>query len=159
MAYWISAFAIGLVTVIGYAGGLIGAIIAVAAFAVTLFMLWSYKLGFDGAWTSFALDRYTAPLLEGSNWDRFTAIFADREKLAKACTVTVVLIALWLAAPTYQVILALAAVVAWYVYEIKRANKGIAKTSGPTTLELPVSKEEPVYPVAEESINEGARVN
>lgn len=159
MAYWISAFAIGLVTVIGYAGGLIGAIIALAAFAVTLFLLWSYKLGFDGAWTSFALDRYTAPLLEGSNWDRFTAIFADREKLAKACTVTVVLIALWLALPTYQVVLALAAVVGWYVYEVKRANRPLAKTSGPTTLELPVSKEEPLFPAEDASIKEGARVN
>lgn len=123
MQYWIAAFAAALVVVIGYAAGPIGAIIAIAAFSVALFLLWAYRLGFNGAWTSFGLDRFTAPFWKSENWDRFNAIFADREKVVKAATVAVVLIAVSLILPTNQVIIAVAAVAAWYVFQVYRANK------------------------------------
>ena len=123
MRYWIAAFAAALVVVIGYAAGPIGAIIAIIAFSIALFLLWAHRLGFNGAWTSFGLDRFSAPLLKTENWDLFNAIFADREKVVKAATVSVVLIAVSLILPTSQVIIAVVAVAAWYVFQVYRANK------------------------------------
>lgn len=138
MNYWISAFAVALVVVIGFAAGPLGAVISLIAFAVTLFLLWAYKLGFLGAWTRFGLDRFTAPFLEGDNYDRLALIAGDVEKLGKACTVAVVLIALSLMLPGYQVGIVVAAVGAWYLYQIRRANAP-AKPSA-ATLELPAAK-------------------
>lgn len=136
MNYWVFAFAAALVVVIGYAAGPLGAVIAMIAFATTLFLLWSHKLGFLGAWTRFGLDRFTAPFLEGDNYDRLVPIFSDGEKLGKACTVAVVLIALSLVLPGYQVGILVAAVAAWYLYQIRRANA----PAKPNTVELPAPK-------------------
>jgi hypothetical protein len=136
MNYWVFAFAAALVVVIGYAAGPLGAVIALIAFATTLFLLWAYKLGFLGAWTKFGLDRFTAPFLEGDNYDRLVPIFSDGEKLGKACTVAVVLIALSLVLPGYQVGILVALVAAWYLYQIRRAN---APAKG-STVELPAPK-------------------
>ncbi|RAI46065.1 hypothetical protein [Rhodoplanes roseus] len=138
MNYWIAAFAVALVVVIGAAAGPLGAVISLIAFAVTLFLLWAHKLGYMGAWTRFGLDRFTAPFLEGDNYDRLTLITTDGEKLAKACTVALVLIALSLVLPGYQVGILVVAVGAWYLYQIRRANAP-AKPSA-ATLELPSAK-------------------
>jgi hypothetical protein len=149
MQYWIAAFAAALVVVIGYAAGPIGALIAIVAFGIALYLLWAHRLGFNGAWTSFGLDRFSAPLLKTENWDLFNAIFADREKVVKAATVAVVLIAVSLILPTNQVIIAVVAVAAWYVFQVYRANKPARPAS---------SLDAPVYP-AVENRKEISRVN
>ncbi|MBK5958946.1 hypothetical protein CCR97_12105 [Rhodoplanes elegans] len=138
MNYWIAAFAVALVVVIGAAAGPLGAAVSVIAFAATLFLLWAHKLGFLNAWTRFGLDRFAAPFLEGDNYDRLSLIASDGEKLAKACTVAVVLIALSLLLPAYQVGILVAGVGAWYLYQIRRANA--PAKAAPATLELPAAK-------------------
>jgi hypothetical protein len=156
MNYWIFAFAAALVVVIGAAAGPLGAAISVLAFAVTLFLLWAYKLGFMNAWTRFGLDRFLAPFLEGENWDRFVPIFSDGEKLGKACTVAVVLIALSLVLPAYQVGIAVAAAIAWYLYQIRRVSAPVTKSPA---LELPPATTKPGVFKAPDSRVESARVN
>jgi hypothetical protein len=122
MQYWIAAFGAALVVVIGSAAGPLGAVISLIAFSTTLFLLWAYKLGFMGAWTQFGLDRFTTHFVGGENWDRFALVFGDSEKLGKACTVTVVLIALWLTLPIHQFGVALVAVTAWSIYQSRRGR-------------------------------------
>jgi hypothetical protein len=136
MQYWLVAFAAALVVVIGFAAGPIGAVVAVVAFSVALFSLWASKLGFAGAWTRFGLDRFTAPFWKGENWDRLGEIFGDREKLVKASTVAVGLIALFLVLPPSQVLIAVAAVAVWYAFEINRANKPVTRPYVATSIEL-----------------------
>lgn len=161
MPYWIFAFAAALLVVIGFAAGLVGAIIAVIAFAATLFLFWASTLGFLGAWTKFGLDRFTAPWLDADNRDRFMAIFNDREKVAKAITVAVVLIALSLVLPAYQVGAAVAVVVLWYGWQIRQATRPTVKTTS-TTLDLTpvtekVANDKVVVAAAEKTAT--ARVN
>ncbi|ABD88495.1 hypothetical protein [Rhodopseudomonas palustris] len=151
MQYWIAAFAAALVVVIGYAAGPVGAIVAIVAFSVALFLLWSYNLGFNGAWTGFGLDRFTAPFWKAENWDRFGTIFADREKVVKAGTIAVVLIALSLVLPANQVALAVVVVAAWYVFQVYRANKPVVTKS--TTLDPQV------YGTTSEPRKEISRIN
>lgn len=127
MQYWLVAFAVSLVVVIGYASGPLGALLSLLAFATALFMFWASKLGFNGAWTTFGLDRFAAPFWKGENWDRLGAIFGDSDKLLKASTVAVALVALLLLLPPAQVLLAVIAVAAWYAFEIRRANKPLTK--------------------------------
>ncbi len=161
MPYWILAFVVGLMVVIGYAAGPLGAIMALIAFAIALFMLWAYKLGFPEAWTRFGLDRYTAPLMDRRNWDRFVEIFGDNEKLGKACTISVVLIAVWLILPRYQASIVLVAIAAWYIFEIYRAHRPLPRSSAPATLDLPATREpkdENVFKTAD-TLKSNARVN
>lgn len=149
MTYWIFAFVAALAVVIGVAGGLAGAVIAALAFGITLFLLWAHKLGFDSAWRTFGLDRYVAPILERGNRDRFIRIFDDNEKLGKACTVALALVALWLILPKYQVAIAAVVALGWYGYDIYRAHAAAGKPSAGATLELPPAKDDGRFPPAD----------
>jgi hypothetical protein len=143
------------VVVIGTAAGPVGAVVALVAFAVALYLLWANKLGFNGAWTRFGLDRLTAPLWKSENWVIFNAIFADREKVLKAATIALGLIALSLFVPASQVGIAIVAVAAWYTFETYRAHKVTTKTA---TIETLSTGDKVVYPTAV-SRAESAKIN
>ncbi|MBI5114594.1 MAG: hypothetical protein HZA68_21745 [Rhodovulum sp.] len=151
MPYWILAFAVALVVVIGTAAGPFGAVVALIAFSVALFLLWAQKLGYMGAWTTFGLDRFAAPFLDDANRERFSGIFSDMEKVGKACTIAVVLIALSLLLPGYQVGILVIALAAWWLYQIRLANRPASKViEGPLGAKV-------VFPRAES--RDAARVN
>lgn len=126
MQYWIIAFTAALVVVIGYAAGPAGAAISLVAFAASLYLMWARKLGFGAAWTSFALDRFSAPFWKGENWERFRAMFSDGESVVKAATIAIVLIALSLFLPPSQVGLIALVVAAWYAFEVYRSHRTVA---------------------------------
>ncbi|QDL95792.1 hypothetical protein FLL57_00055 [Rhodopseudomonas palustris] len=129
MQYWIGAFAIALVVVIGYAGGPPAAVVTIVAFLVALFLLWARDLGFKGAWEKFGLQTLELPL-KVDNWDRFKLIFADENKLVKACATAVALIALAMILPRNLVALVYIAAAAWGVFEVYRANSASAPRPG-----------------------------
>jgi len=156
MQYWIIAFTAALVVVIGYAAGPVGAVAALLVFSVALYLLWARRLGFNGAWTRFGLDRLTAPLWKGENWDRFGGIFNDRDSVVKAATVAVVLIALSLILPPSQVGLVAVAIAAWYAFEIYRSQKPAVR---PAALESKVANDKVVYTAAASSRPEVTKVN
>lgn len=126
MQYWIIAFTAALVVVIGYAAGPVGAAISLVAFAASLYLMWARKLGFGGAWTRFALDRFSAPFWKGENWERFQAMFNDSESVVKAGTIAIVLIALSLVLPPTQVALIALVVAGWYGFEVYRSHRSVA---------------------------------
>ncbi|MFZ5736498.1 hypothetical protein BJ123_104214 [Rhodopseudomonas thermotolerans] len=129
MQYWIGAFAVALVVVIGYAGGPLAAVVTIAAFLVALFLLWARELGFKGAWEKFGLQTLELPP-KMENWDRLKLIFADENKMVKACTVAVAMIALAMILPRNLVALVYLAAVAWGVFEVYRANSAAAPRPG-----------------------------
>jgi len=130
MQYWIGAFAIALVVIIGYAGGPPGAVVAILAFLIALFLLWARELGFKGAWEKFGLQTMSPPLWKVENWDRFKVIFSDENKMVKACTVSVAMIALSMMLPRNLVALIFLAALAWGVFEVYRANSATAPRPG-----------------------------
>jgi len=130
MQYWIAAFAVALVVVVGYAAGPLGAVITVLAFLIALFLLWARDLGFKGAWTRFGLNRLSPPLWKRENWEQFEGIFADRDKVVKAGAIAVSLIALSMMLPRNLVVIAFLAVAVWAVVEIYRANGSVARATG-----------------------------
>ena len=67
MQFWLAAFAVALVVVIGYAGGPPGAVVALLAFVIALFLLWARDLGFKGAWEKFGLQSLSPPLWKPEN--------------------------------------------------------------------------------------------
>jgi hypothetical protein len=154
MQYWIVAFIAALVVVIGTAAGPVGAVVSLVVFATALYLLWAYTLGFNGAWTRFGLDRLTAPLWKSENWEIFGTIFVDREKVIKAGTIALGLIALSLIVPVSQVGIALLAVAAWYVFEIYRTHKSGTRS----TLETVSANDKLIYPTTV-SRSESAKIN
>ncbi|PZA13544.1 hypothetical protein DNX69_04065 [Rhodopseudomonas palustris] len=130
MQYWIIAFTAALVVVIGYAAGPVGAAVSLLAFAGSLYLMWARKLGFAGAWTRFALDRFSAPFWKGENWERFNAMFHDSESVVKAATIATALVALALILPPSQVALIAVVVAAWYAFEVYRSHRPLTR---PTT--------------------------
>ncbi|MGX7745233.1 hypothetical protein [Rhodopseudomonas parapalustris] len=130
MQYWIGAFAIALVVVIGYAGGPLAALVTIATFLIALFLLWAREIGFKGAWERFGLQTMTPPLWKVENWDRFKLIFIDQNKVVKACTVAVAMIALAMFLPRNLVALVYLAAAAWGVFEVYRANSATAPRPG-----------------------------
>ncbi|KIZ39233.1 MULTISPECIES: hypothetical protein [Rhodopseudomonas] len=143
MQYWIIAFTAALVVVIGYAAGPVGAVASLVVFSSALYLLWARRLGFNGAWTRFGLDRLTAPLWKGENWDRFGMIFNDRDTVVKAATVAVVLIALSLLLPPNQVALVALAIAIWFAVEIYRGQRSIVRPT--TAIESKVSNDKVLY--------------
>jgi hypothetical protein len=134
MQYWIAALAVALLVVVGYAAGPLGAVIALLAFLIALFLLWARDLGFKGAWTKFGLNRFSPPLWRRENWEQFEGIFVDRDKVVKASAIALALIALSMMLPKNLVILAFLAVAVWFVVEIYRAEKpvaNLARNDGP----------------------------
>jgi hypothetical protein len=127
MQYWIIAFTAALVVVIGYAAGPVGAVVSLLAFGTSLYLMWARKLGFAGAWTRFALDRFSAPFWKGENWERFNAMFNDGESVVKAATIATALIALALILPPSQVALIAVVVAAWYAFEVYRSHRPLAR--------------------------------
>jgi hypothetical protein len=130
MQYWIGAFAVALVIVIGYAAGPPGAVVAIVAFVLALFLLWARELGFKGAWDKFGLQTMSPPLWKIENWDRFKLIFADDNKMVKACAISVAMIALAMMLPRNLVALIYLAALAWGVFEVYRANSATAPRAG-----------------------------
>jgi hypothetical protein len=137
MQYWIIAFAVAMVVVIGSAAGAAGAAVSLLAFAGSLYLMWARKLGFSGAWTRFALDRFTAPFWKSENWERFNAMFNDSESVVKAGTISVALIALSLVLPASQVGLIALVVAAWYAVEVYRSHRsaGTIAARAPAAIE------------------------
>ncbi|MDF3813625.1 MULTISPECIES: hypothetical protein [Rhodopseudomonas] len=130
MQYWIAAFAVAIVVVVGYAAGPLGAVITVLAFLIALFLLWARELGFKGAWIRFGLNRLSPPLWKRENWEQFEGIFADRDKVVKAGAIAVSLIALSMMLPRNLVVIAFLAIAVWAVVEIYRANGSVARATG-----------------------------
>jgi hypothetical protein len=145
MQYWIVAFTAALVVVIGYAAGPVGAVISLLAFSTALYLIWARKLGFNGAWTRFGVDRLTAPLWKSANWDQLGAIFNDRESVLKAATIALALIALSLILPVSQVALIAIAIGAWYAFDVYRTHKPVAKPSVTAALESKVANDKVLY--------------
>jgi len=135
MQYWIAAFAVALLVVVGYAAGPLGAVVSAFVFVIALFLLWARDLGFAGAWTRFGLNRFTPPLWKRENWEQFEGIFADREKVVKAGSIAVSLIAISMMLPRNMVVLAFLAVAVWAVVEVYRANGSVAKAVGNNNLD------------------------
>jgi hypothetical protein len=130
MQYWIAAFAVALVVVIGYAGGPPGAIVAMLAFVIALFLLWARELGFKGAWGKYGLQNLSPPVWKPENIERFKGLFADEQKLVKACTVAVAMIALSMLLPRNMIVLIFLAAVALGVFEVYRANSAASTKPG-----------------------------
>lgn len=154
MQYWIIAFTAALVVVIGYAAGPVGALVSLLAFAGSLYLMWARKLGFAGAWTRFALDRFSAPFWKGENWERFNAMFHDGESVVKAGTVATALIALSLILPPSQVALIAAVVAAWYAFEVYRSHRPVVRPT--TALEAKPANDSVLYTQVR---NESAKIN
>jgi hypothetical protein len=154
MQYWIIAFTAALVVVIGYAAGPVGAVISLLAFAGSLYLMWARKLGFVGAWTRFALDRFSAPFWKGENWERFNAMFHDAESVVKAGTIAVVLIALSLILPPSQVALIAVVVAAWYAFEVYRSHRPLVRPT--VAIESKAASDTVIYAPAR---NETAKMN
>jgi hypothetical protein len=136
MRYWLVAFAIALVVVLGYAVGLLGLLIVALVLGAALFLLWVDQLGFGGAWTAFGFDRFDAPVLGPDNWDRFAALIQDREKVARALTIALALTALWLTLPEEVVLLGVIVAVGWYAQRIHARR---LSSPGPTAVQRPAS--------------------
>jgi hypothetical protein len=131
MQFWLAAFAVALVVVIGYAGGPPGALVALLAFVIALFLLWARDLGFKGAWDKFGLQSLSPPLWRQDNIDRLKGLFADEQKLVKACTIAVALIALSMLLPRNFVVFVYLAALAVGVFEVYRTTH--SATAGPGT--------------------------
>lgn len=130
MQYWIGAFALALVVVIGYAAGPPGALVSVLAFMIALFLLWARELGFKAAWEKFGLQTVTPAGWKAENWEKFKLIFADDNKSVKACTVAVALIAIAMLFPRNLVVLIFLGAAAWGVFEVYRANSSTSPGPG-----------------------------
>lgn len=135
MQYWLAAFAVALVIVIGYAAGPPGAVVALLVFVVALYLLWARELGFKGAWQKFGVQNLNPPLWRPENIDRFKGLFTEESKLVKACTISVALVAVSEMLPRNLVVLVFLAVVVWGVFEVYRANSA---SSGSTRSGTPV---------------------
>ena len=130
MQFWLAAFAAALVIVIGYAGGPPGALVALLAFLIALFLLWARDLGFKGAWERFGLQSLAPPLWKPENLDRFKALFVDEQKLVKACTIAVALIAVSMLLPRNLVIFVYLAAIAVGVFEVYRTSSSTSAQPG-----------------------------
>lgn len=130
MQFWLAAFAVALVVVIGYAGGPPGAVVALLAFVIALFLLWARELGFKGAWEKFGLQSLSPPLWKQDNIDRFKALFVDEQKLVKACTISVALIAASMLLPRNLVVFIFLAAIALGVFEVYRNTNSAAARPG-----------------------------
>ena len=64
--------------------------------------------------------------MEAGKLERFKALFVDEQKLVKACTIAVALIAMSMLLPHNLVILVFLAVAVWFIVEIYRADKPAA---------------------------------
>jgi hypothetical protein len=94
-------------------------------------------------------------LWKSENWEIFGTIFVDREKVIKAGTIALGLIALSLIIPVGQVAIALLAVAAWYVFEIYRTHKVSTRS---TSLESVAANDKVLYPTTV-SRSESAKIN
>jgi hypothetical protein len=130
MQYWLAAFAVALVIVIGYAAGPPGALVALIVFAVALYLLWARELGFKGAWDRFGIQALTPPLWKPENIERLKGLIADDQKSVKACTIAVALIAVSQLLPRNMAALVFLAVVVWGVFEVYRANSASSARTG-----------------------------
>jgi fatty acid desaturase len=114
---------VALLAVAGFAAGPLAPVVIPIAFLVTLYLLWAHDLGFKDAWQRFGLNRLTPPLWNDENRRRFGPFFENREKLIKAGTVAVGLVALWLMLPPDLVRIAVVVLVVWYLTEIYRVQR------------------------------------
>ncbi|RJF74078.1 hypothetical protein [Rhodopseudomonas palustris] len=130
MQIWLAAFAAALIVVIGYAGGPPGALVALLTFLIALFLLWARDLGFKGAWDRFGLQSLNPPLWKPENLERFKALFIDEQKLVKATTITVALIAAAMLLPRNLVVFIYAAALALGVFEVYRNTKAVTAQPG-----------------------------
>jgi hypothetical protein len=139
MKNWTIAFAVAILVVIGYAAGPIGVMVAIASFAVALFLLWSEKLGFSGAKKQLGLNDVFSPTWTAENWERLEAVLADRETFDKACTIAVGVIGTFLVLPTTWAATAIAIVLAFFVFEISKKAPKTASTVLAASPKTPVT--------------------
>lgn len=130
MQIWLAAFAAALIVVIGYAGGPPGAFAALLTFLVALFLIWARDLGFRGAWDRFGLQSMNPPLWKPENMERFRSLFVDEQKLVKATTISVALIAAALILPRNLVVVIFVAALALGIFEVYRNTKSVAPRPG-----------------------------
>lgn len=130
MQYWLAAFAVALVIVIGYAAGPPGALVALLVFFVALYLLWARELGFKGAWDKFGPQNLSPPLWKPENLERLKGLIVDEQKSVKACTISVALIAVSELLPRNMVVLVFLGVIVWGVFEVYRANSASSARTG-----------------------------
>ncbi|ABD88476.1 hypothetical protein [Rhodopseudomonas palustris] len=125
MNSWIAAFTAAVVFIIGFAAGPQWSIVFLAVLGLALFLLWANELGFRGALARLGLDRLKPPVWKRENWVDFQTALLDRDKLVKAYTVALALVALKLMLPANQGIVVLAALVlaGWYIFKIYEGNR------------------------------------
>jgi len=123
MQNWIILFAVALLFVTGVAAGPMAPVVTFLAFWITLYLLWSYDLGFKGAWASFGPHRLKPPLWNSENRRHFAPFLEDQAKLLKASAVALGLIALGLMMPPAFVRIIAVVALLWYVSEIYRAQR------------------------------------
>ncbi len=125
MNSWIAAFTAAVVFIVGFAAGPQWAIVFLFVLGLSLFLLWANELGFKGATARLGLDRLQPPVWKRENWVQFETALVDRDKLVKAYTVALALVALKLMLPSNQAIVFLIALVVagWYVFKIYEANR------------------------------------
>ncbi|WP_022723930.1 hypothetical protein [Rhodopseudomonas sp. B29] len=123
MQNWFIALAVAVLIVVGFAAGPMSVVVAFLSFWITLYLLWSYELGFKDTWARFGLHRVKPPFWAEENQKWFLPIFDDRLKVAKAAAVALLIVAFSLMLPANVVRIATLLVAAWYVAEIYRAQK------------------------------------
>ena len=129
MRYWLVAFAIALVVVLGNAVGLFGLLIAALAFGAALFLLWAEQLGFAAAWTAFGFDRFDSPDSGPPIPAQFATLVRDLDKVAKALTIALVLTALWLMLPEEPMLIGVIVAVGWWAWRINARRPSSAATT------------------------------
>jgi hypothetical protein len=119
---WKIALGASLLLVIGFAAGVLGAVSALLAFSVALFLQWADKLGFAGARRKLAPDRFSIAVLKAGNWQQLTIVLEDHEKFERALTCAVMSIALLLILPTYLVLCVALVVAGWFAFQVHRSQ-------------------------------------
>ena len=87
MQNWFIALAVAVLFVVGFAAGPMSVVVAFLSFWITMYLLWSYELGFKDTWARFGLHRVKPPFWAEENQKWFLPIFDDRLKAAKAAAV------------------------------------------------------------------------
>jgi hypothetical protein len=125
MNYWIAAFTAAVAVIIGFAAGPQNTLVFLVAVGFALYLFWAEELGFKGAIGRLGLDRLKPPVWKKENWVQFQSTLTDQDKLVKAYTAALVLIALKLMLPSHQgiVVLATIVVVGWFAFKIYDSEK------------------------------------
>jgi hypothetical protein len=130
---WKIALAAGLLLIVGYAAGIVGAVSATVAFSIASFLQWADKLGFAGARKQLGPDKFTVPVWKADNWRQLGVVLDDQEKFERSLTCSVLLIALLLTLPTTMVLAAALAVAGWFTFQVYRSQTARAGQTGSTT--------------------------